>query len=128
MFQVPGLVIIPLVWFYAFFQMPDLFGWGVFLAGLVIVAQFSYFGEYLPKAFPVHLRGTGGAFATNVGGRMFGTSAAFLTTSVIAPMIDIYPSQGAKVAVAAGIVGFAVFVLGFIFSFFLPETPAEGHA
>jgi MFS family permease len=128
MFQVPGLIIIPIVWFYAFFNMPDLFGWGVFFAGMMVVAQFSYFGEYLPKAFPVHLRGTGGAFATNVGGRMLGTSAALLTTSIIAPMLTSYPGQGARVAVAAGIVGVSVFAIGFLLSFFLPEAPAEEHA
>ena len=27
----------------------------------------------------MHLRGTGGSFATNVGGRMIGTSAALMT-------------------------------------------------
>ena len=30
-----------------------------------------------------------------------------------------------KVALAAGIVGTAVFLLGFLLSFFLPEPPAE---
>ena len=89
LFQVPGLVIIPLVWFWVYPNASDYFAWGAFLAGACIVAQFSYFGEYLPKAFPVHLRGTGGAFATNVGGRMIGTSAAFLTTNVIAPRLTV---------------------------------------
>src|SRR5262249_5423407 len=87
--QIPGLIIIPLVWFWVFPNMPEYFTLGVFLAGACIVAQFSYFGEYLPKAFPVHLRGTGGAFATNVGGRMIGTSAAYLTTGIIAPLLTI---------------------------------------
>jgi MFS family permease len=68
LFQVPGLLIIPVVWFWVFPNRPEYFTMGVFLAGACIVAQFSYFGEYLPKVFPVHLRGTGGAFATNVGG------------------------------------------------------------
>jgi MFS family permease len=127
LFQVPGLIIIPAVWFYAFWQMPEMFGWGVFLAGLVTVAQFSYFGEYLPKAFPVHLRGIGGSFATNVGGRMIGTSAALLTTNIIAPLIAT-GSQGAKVATAAGWVGLGVFVIGFLLSFVLPQNPPEEHA
>jgi MFS family permease len=87
LFQIPGLLVIPLVWFWVYPNQPHLFGWGVFLAGAFIVAQFSFFGEYLPKVFPVHLRGTGGAFATNVGGRTIGTSAAFLTTGIIAPLL-----------------------------------------
>ncbi|MSR30507.1 MAG: MFS transporter [Gemmataceae bacterium] len=126
LFQVPGLFIIPLVWFYVFQNQPDMFNFGVFFAGLCIVAQFSYFGEYLPKVFPVHLRGTGGAFATNVGGRMIGTSAAFFTTSVIAPMFTM-GSTFERVAMAAGVTGLLVFVLGFLASFFLPEPPKSDH-
>jgi MFS family permease len=126
LFQVPGLLIIPLVWFWVFPNHPEYFTIGVFLAGACIVAQFSYFGEYLPKAFPVHLRGTGGSFATNVGGRMIGTSAAFLTTGVIAPMVAgagrVTP---ATVAFAAGVTGLLVFAVGFLITFFLPEPPRE---
>ena len=100
---------------------------GVFLAGACIVAQFSYFGEYLPKVFPIHLRGTGGAFATNVGGRMIGTSAAFFTTGIIAPLLTAWTSGGAvtpeKVAMAAGVTGLLVFGVGLLASFFLPEPP-----
>ena len=121
LFQVPGLLIIPFVWFWVFPNEPELFAWGVFLAGACIVAQFSYFGEYLPKVFPVHLRGTGGAFATNVGGRMLGTSAAFLTTSIIAPMITVGSNNFEKVAYAAGVTGLLVFGVGFLVSFFLPQ-------
>lgn len=127
LFQVPGLLIIPLVWFWVFQNQPEYFTTGVFLAGACIVAQFSYFGEYLPKVFPVHLRGTGGAFATNVGGRMIGTSAAFLTTGVIAPLLaGSAPVTPAKVAFAAGVTGLLVFGVGFLVSFFLPEPPREG--
>lgn len=126
LFQVPGLVVVPFVWFWVFQQQPEYFAYGVFAAGVMTVAQFSYFGEYLPKVFPVHLRGTGGAFATNVGGRMIGTSAAFLTTNLIAPY-----APGAnlfeKVAFAAGVTGTAVFAIGLLGSFFLPEPPREEH-
>jgi hypothetical protein len=125
LFQVPGLVIIPLVWFWVYPQASEYFTWGVFLAGLCIVAQFSYFGEYLPKVFPVHLRGTGAAFATNVGGRMAGTAAAFLTTSIIAPLITIGSNNFENVAFAAGVTGLLVFGLGLLVSFFLPEPPRE---
>jgi MFS family permease len=129
MFQVPGLLIIPLVWFWVFQNQPRYFTAGVFLAGASIVAQFSYFGEYLPKVFPVHLRGTGGAFATNVGGRMVGTAGAFLTTGIIAPLVaGTGPVTPATVATAAGVTGVLVFGLGFLVSFFLPEPPAEDKA
>jgi len=125
LFQVPGLIIVPLVWFWVFQNQPQYFTLGVFLAGACIVSQFSYFGEYLPKVFPVHLRGTGGAFATNVGGRMIGTSAAFLTTNLIAPLLTVGSNPYEKVAYAAGITGVLVFGVGFLVSFFLPEPPRE---
>jgi MFS family permease len=126
LFQVPGLLIIPLVWFWVFQNYPQYFEIGVFLAGLTIVAQFSYFGEFLPEVFPLHLRGTGAAFATNVGGRMFGTSAAFLTTNLIAPLIKKGPvTTPVDVAYAAGVTGVLVFGVGFLASFFLPKLPEK---
>jgi MFS family permease len=128
LFQIPGLLIIPVVWFWVYGNQSQYFTLGVFLAGLCIVAQFSYFGEYLPKVFPVHLRGTGGAFATNVGGRMIGTAAAYLTTSVFAPMITVGSNNFENVAYAAGVTGVLVFGIGFLVSFFLPQPPAEPEA
>ena len=101
------------------------FAAGIFLCGLLVVGQFSYFGEYLPRAFPLHLRGTGGSFATNVGGRMIGTSAAFLTTNVIAPLFAARPTAD-DYALAAGIVGTSAFVLALILSFALPEPKKDG--
>jgi len=128
LFQVPGLLIVPVVWFWVFPNEPHFFTTGVFLAGACIVAQFSYFGEYLPKVFPVHLRGTGGAFATNVGGRMIGTSAAFLTTNLIAPILTVGSNNFEKVAFAAGVTGVLVFSFAFVVSWFLREPPREEMA
>jgi MFS family permease len=128
LFQVPGLLVIPVVWWWVYPNQSGYFAIGVFLAGACIVAQFSYFGEYLPKVFPVHLRGTGGAFATNVGGRMIGTSAAFLTTNVIAPLLTVGTNPFEKVAIAAGVTGTLVFGVGLLVSFFLPEPPREEKA
>ena len=122
-FQIPGLVVIPLTYLFLFREQPELFQYGMAVAGFLTVAQFSYFGEYLPKIFPVHLRGTGGSFATNVGGRMLGTSAAFVTTNILAPKLP--GSTFEQVATAAAIVGTAVFVLGLALSFLLPEPPVE---
>ncbi|HSQ57225.1 MAG TPA: MFS transporter, partial [Gemmata sp.] len=123
-FQLPGLIVFPLTYYFLYREQPDLFIFGVFLCGLCTVAQFSYFGEYLPKMFPVHLRGTGGSFATNVGGRMIGTSGSFITSSVVAPMIA--GGTFIQTATAAAIVGGAVFAIGLVLSFFLPEPKAEG--
>jgi MFS family permease len=123
LFQIPGLIVFPLTYLFLFKQQPELFPWGIAAAGFLTVAQFSYFGEYLPKIFPLHLRGTGGSFATNVGGRMIGTSAAFVTTNLIAPGLS--GSTFEQVATAAAIVGTTVFLIGLAASFFLPEPGKE---
>jgi len=125
-FVVPGLVALPLTYFMLYHSSAEAFMAGIFVCGMLVVAQFSYFGEYLPKAFPLHLRGTGGSFATNVGGRMIGTSAAFLTTNVVAPLFAARPTAD-HYALAAGIVGTGVFVLAFLLSFALPEPTAEAE-
>jgi MFS family permease len=118
LFQVPGLVLLPATYLALHQQGETAFAWGVALCGFVTVAQFSYFGEYLPKAFPLHLRGTGASFATNVGGRMIGTSAAFITTSVAGALGgDPFRSM----ARAAGWVGLTIVVISLILSFLLPE-------
>jgi len=123
-FVVPGLVILPVTYFGLYHSSSVAFTTGIFLCGLLVVAQFSYFGEYLPKAFPLHLRGTGGSFATNVGGRMIGTSAAFLSTNVIAPFLAAKPTAD-HYSSAAGIVGTSVFALALLLSFLLPEPKPE---
>ncbi len=125
-FLLPGLIAIPLTYFSLYHTGGDNLNWGIAISGLLVVAQFSYFGEFLPKVFPLHLRGTGGSFATNVGGRMIGTSAAFLTTNILAPLMP-GTSTFDKVAFAAGVVGTSVFVIGLILSFFLPEPPPEAE-
>ena len=124
-FVVPGLLFLPLTYFALYHSSSAAFSTGIFVCGLLIVAQFSYFGEYLPKAFPIHLRGTGGSFATNVGGRMIGTSAAFLSTNLIAPLFAATPTAS-HYALAAGIVGTGAFVLALGLTFLLPEPKAEG--
>lgn len=126
-FQVPALVLLPLTYLYFYNTGGATFMWAYALCGLVTVAQFSYFGEYLPKVFPMHLRGTGGSFATNVGGRMIGTSMAFVTTNLIAPMISGDPTKilPIHVAKAAGYVGGGIALLALVVGFFLPEPKGE---
>ncbi|NOS72383.1 MAG: MFS transporter [Verrucomicrobia bacterium] len=124
LFLVPGLALFPVTYWVLYHQSADAMQWGILFCGLMVVAQFSYFGEYLPKVFPIHLRGTGGSFATNVGGRMLGTSAAFLTANWIAPMVGAKTTFD-SVAVAAGIVGTSVFVIALALTFLLPEPKDE---
>ena len=122
-FQIPGLVILPIVFFYASVNSLEMLKWGILLVGLVTVAQFSFWGNYLPRVYPTHLRGTGESFAANIGGRMLGTSAALVTTT----LANYMPGAGGpeKLAYAAGTAGVAVYVIGFTASFFLPEPAQE---
>jgi MFS family permease len=122
-FQIPGLIIMPVVFLWA--ATTSLF-WlqvGIFVAGLLTVAQFSFWGNYLPRVYPTHLRGTGEGFAANIGGRMIGTSAALLTTQLANVMPGASPAV--QLANAAAAVAFLVYAVGFIGSFWLPE-PKEG--
>jgi hypothetical protein len=110
----------PLTFGYLAFQSEPLLRYGLALCTFVTIAQYSYWGNYLPAAFPVHLRGTAGGFAANVGGRMIGTFASLLTTAVVAPIMP-GATPFARVAYAAATVGGTVFVIAFVTSFFLPE-------
>ncbi len=122
-FQVPGLLIVPLVFLYPAVNNLEVLKWGVFAAGLLTVAQFSFWGNYLPRMYPVHLRGTGESFAANVGGRMLGTSAALVTTQ----LANVMPGAGsaAQTAYAAAAVALVVYGVGFAASFWLPEPREE---
>ncbi len=123
LFQIPGLLIMPLV--FAVFAVSDLqlLYVGIFLAGLVTVAQFSFWGNYLPRVYPVHLRGTGESFAANIGGRMIGTSFAWVTATLAVTSDRAYAPT--KVAMVAATIGTVVYIIGFIASFWLPEPKRE---
>ncbi len=118
-FQVPGLLVVPLVFAYAGLHDQALFTGGMFVVALLTVAQFSFWGNYLPTAYPVHLRGTGESVAANIGGRMIGTSFAAITSvlSTFAPGDD----DPTRVAYTAAAVGLFVYVGGVVASFLLPE-------
>jgi MFS family permease len=118
-FQIPGMIVLPLVFLFPATSSLPMLRWGIFLVGLLTVAQFSFWGNYLPRMYPTHLRGTGESFAANVGGRMIGTSAALVTTTIVASMPGTTPP--AKLAHAAALVGGAAYVIGFITSFWLEE-------
>lgn len=122
-FQVPGMILLPILFIFAPTSSVETVKWGLLAVGLLTIAQMSFWGNYLPRVYPVHLRGTGESFAANVGGRMIGTSAALITTNLVASMPGATPV--AKLATAAAIVGTTVYVIGFITSFWLPEPGKE---
>jgi MFS family permease len=122
-FQVPGLVIVPFVFLVPAINNLEMLKWGAFAVGLLTVAQFSFWGNYLPRVYPTHLRGTGESFAANIGGRMIGTSAALVTTTLANHMPGATPPM--QLAYAAALVGTLTYIVGFAASFALPEPQEE---
>ena len=118
-FQIPGLFVVPFVFVYAATRSLGMIQIGIFIAGLLTVAQFSFWGNYLPRVYPTYLRGTGESFAANIGGRMIGTSAALLTTQ----LANIMPGASAstQLAYAASAVALLAYAIGCFASFGLPE-------
>jgi nitrate/nitrite transporter NarK len=122
-FLVPGLILVPLIFIFPGTSDLRLLQWGMFFAGLFTVAQLSFWGNYLPRVYPTHLRGTGEGFAANIGGRMIGASAPLLTTQLVAAAPAGAPAT--KLAYAAAGVAFLVYAGNLILSFFLPEPKQE---
>ncbi len=118
-FLLPGLVLLPLIYAGPGVNNLGLFKYGMFVAGLLTVAQFNFFGNYLPRVYPLHLRGTGEGFAVNFGGRVV-ASFAFLVTPLIAARM---PDQ--KMAYAAAVMAGGLYLAAFVAHFFLPEPQAE---
>ncbi len=122
-FLLPGLILVPLVFAFPATNNLGMLKWGMFLAGLFTVAQLSFWGNYLPRVYPTHLRGTGESFAANIGGRMIGASAPLLTTQLVAMMPGAVPAT--KLAYAAAGVALLIYAIALALSFFLPEPARE---
>jgi MFS family permease len=117
-FLLPCLVVFPFLFFYAGQRDLATLRWGYFTATAVMIAQLSYWGNYLPRLYPLHLRGTGESFAANIGGRLLGNGAAVLTTQ----LANVMPGVGAsaRLTEAAGLVGFSAYVIALAASLYLP--------
>lgn len=131
LFLFPGLLALPIVFGYAVHESLIALQIGIFLVGVFTVAQFSFWGNYLPRVYPMHLRGTGESFAANIGGRMIGTSFA-MVTSQLALWMPINTGQAPpnvadamRMAVAATLVGTSVYIANIVLSFWLPEPQQD---
>ncbi|MBI1839772.1 MAG: MFS transporter [Verrucomicrobia bacterium] len=125
-FQIPSLLFIPLLFWLLSQNLGttgslELFKYGIFFAGLLTVGQFSFWGNYLPLVYPTHLRGTGESFAANIGGRILGTSAAWITITLSE---SVPPNPGKFAAMGACVAG-AFLVMGVLVTPWLPE-PKRG--
>lgn len=122
-FLFPGLIFLPIVFGYFATTSLNYLHVGIFVVGLFTVGQFSFWGNYLPRVFPVHLRGTGESFAANIGGRMIGTSFAMLASQLA--LITPGDSDAVRMAAAATLIGTSVYLVNIVLSFFLPEPQNE---
>ena len=122
-FLVLGVMVMPFMFFVAPARGLHAIQWGVFAAGFATVAQFSFWGNYLPRMYPTYLRGTGESFAANIGGRMIGTCGALVTTELAAAI----PASSATTAltIAAGAVGLGSFLIALTASAWLPEPRTD---
>jgi MFS family permease len=128
-FQIPSLFFVPLFFWWIAGQLgnPDSLGLikvGIFIAGFLVVAQFSFWGNYIPLVFPMHLRGTGESFAANIGGRIFGTAAAWITLTLAASD----KPDPAKIAIVGACVAGAYALVGAVLTQFLPEPKPESES
>jgi MFS family permease len=127
-FQLPALIFVPLFFWWIAGQLgnPDSLGLikiGIFIAGFLTIAQFSFWGNYIPLVFPVHLRGTGESFAANIGGRVLGTAAAWITLT----LSSSDKPDPARVAIVGACVAGAYVLVGAVLTQFLPEPKPEGE-
>jgi MFS family permease len=125
-FQWPSLIYVPLLFWWISKSLGDdgSLLWikvGVFVAGLLTVAQFSFWGNYIPRVFPLHLRGTGESFAANIGGRIIGTAAAWLTLTFSAAT----PPDPGKIALVGALIAGLYCLVGSILSFIMVEPGSE---
>lgn len=120
-FLFPALVFVPLFFWWVSRNLSGdtltLVKAGIFICGFLTVAQFSFWGNYIPLVFPVHLRGTGESFAANIGGRVIGTAAAFFAITFSAST----PPNPMRIAVTSAVVAGIYALIGAILTFWLPE-------
>ncbi|MBL9167011.1 MAG: MFS transporter [Verrucomicrobiales bacterium] len=126
LFHLPALFFVPLFFYYISKNLGtegnlETVKWLVAVAGFLVVGTFSFWGNYLPLVYPVHLRGTGESFAANIGGRVLGTSAAWFTFTFSAAS----PPSPAKIALTAAVVAGLFAVVGAIITHWLPEPKAS---
>ena len=118
-FQVPGLILLPLVFCWSRRRAAcRSSAWGMFFVGLTTIAQFSFWGNYLPRVYPVtarhrrELRGERRRPHVRHVGRAHHDAAR-----AVHARRDAADPAGLRCA----LVGTTVYVIGFAASFWLPE-------
>jgi MFS family permease len=122
-FLAPALISFAWLYFFAATKSLAQLGIGVFLATLLFNGLHSFWGNYVPRVYPTQLRGTGGSFAMNLGGRTIGAGAALATTQ----LANVMPGSGPSVQLAysAGTVALLACTLALAGSFWLREPESQ---
>jgi MFS family permease len=118
-----GLAIFPLVFLGPALDDAATFKYAVLVVTLIVAVQYSFWGNYLPRVFPVHLRGTGESFAMSIGARVLAPAAALATAQLSNVMPGSSPML--KLAHSMALVAVVASVCGLIASRWLPEPAAE---
>jgi MFS family permease len=115
----PATIVFCGVFFYASTRNLTLLIPSLFCAQALFNGVMSFWGNYMPRIYPTHLRGTGEGFGYSIGGRAIGISAALLTTT----LSNVMPgaSASARVAYSAGTTAAGALVILLVGSFFLRE-------
>lgn len=118
-----AVLCVPLVLLVPAMMSVTLFGLGAALVSVLMATQHSFWGNYLPRFFPVHLRGTGESFAIGVGGRVIAPFAAIATTQ----LANVLPASTAAARLALSMVAVTctATLCGSLLSWRLPEPAAE---
>ena len=118
-FVAPATVVFSGVFFYAATHSLSLLIPSIFCAQALFNGVMSFWGSYLPRIYPTHVRGTGESFGYSIGGRAIGISAALLTTT----LSNVLPggSPAVRLANSAGTVAICALAVLLVGSFLLPE-------
>jgi hypothetical protein len=122
-FLLCGLAIFPFVFLGPPVHDIDLFKYSVVFVSVLVSAQYSFWGNYLPRVFPLHLRGTGASFGASIAGRVIAPLAALATTQ----LSNFVPgdSPTVKLATSMALVVVTFTILALLLSTRLPEPTPE---
>ena len=118
-----GLGVYPLVFLGPALQDVEYFKYAVLAVTMVVAVQYSFWGNYLPRVFPLHLRATGESFAMSIGARTFGPFMALLTANLATVMPGANPTL--KLAHSMALVAVVATAIALFASRWLPEPAAE---
>jgi MFS family permease len=118
-----GLALFPLVFLGPALNDAGTFKYAVLLVSMCVSMQYSFWGNYLPRVFPVHLRGTGESFAMSFGGRVLAPLCAIATTQLSNVLPGATPTL--KLAHSMALVVVIASLCALTLSRWLPEPSPE---